>query len=89
MAGVDYVALTSIQFQRCRLIKLVLDHSMDGLTFVGEFIEVVEIVPPVEEEFLADETEPGCELQIFRQHERDSMGVPGCWSISFNSSGET
>lgn len=48
---------------------------MDGLTFVGEFIEVVEIVPPVEEEFLADKTEPGCELQIFSQYERDSMGL--------------
>jgi len=61
---------------------------MNDLTFVGEFIEVVEIVPPVEEEFLADETEPGCELQVFCQNEGDSMGLPGCLSMSINSSGE-
>jgi len=55
--------------------KLLLDHSMDDLTFVGEFVEVVEVAPPVEEEFLAYETEPGCELQVFSQSECSLMAL--------------
>jgi hypothetical protein len=47
---------------------MMLNHSMDDLRFVDEFVEIVEIVPPFEQEFLADETEPGCELQVFCQN---------------------
>ena len=32
---------------------------------VHELLEVVQVVPPLEEESVCDEAEPGCDLQLF------------------------
>ena len=44
-----------------------LNHSMDFFSFVAEFIEIVQVLPPFEEEVFADQAEPRCELQVYCQ----------------------
>lgn len=39
-------------------------HAVD-VVVVHELLEVLQVVPPLKEEGLCDEAEPGCDLQFF------------------------
>lgn len=47
-----------------RLSVHVCSHAVDPVV-VDELFEVMEVVPPLEEEGFSDETEPGRDLQLF------------------------
>jgi hypothetical protein len=69
------------------LDEVTLLHPMNYFSFVVEFVKVLKTFPPLEEEFLTNQAEPGRKLQaccqLFQKY------IPGCFSISFISSGET
>lgn len=56
------LGFASIRYKwRCRL------HPVNDLSFVVEFVEILNVVPPLKQEFLTDQLEPWCELKFYRE----------------------
>lgn len=66
-------------------------HAVDSVV-IHELLEVVQVVPPLEEEGLCDEAEPRCDLQFFAlgllqhllqlllAHVADAFNLIGVWT---------